>query len=327
MQQWNEPRNLIGFGFLDRGPLVMMPVFSLFRSAVLFLAFAAATPAQVAAPEVPPQTETEKHALLDRVIEHQKKNDAALEAYERIERVETRKNSASEQTPTVKISRVVPAGAGVDHIPLGLDGRPADTEAYRAELVKLEKSLAWAVEEGRAQQDAYAKIAKKRKEREELTDTARNAFLFSFLTREPRADRVLLKYSMVPNPAFKPTSRSSSFFTRVRGAVWIDEASGQLARIEGEVTDDISVGLLLAKVYKGSHFMQERYEAAPGIWLPSFSQYDFDGRKFFSSFSLHERTFYTNYRFIGPPKEALATIRAELAHAELGKSGSTVAAP
>jgi hypothetical protein len=77
------------------------------------------------------------------------------------------------------------------------------------------------------------------------------------------------------------------------------------------------VGLFLGKVYKGSHFMQERYEFRPGLWLVSFSQYDFDGRKIFSSFSVHERTFYTNYRYIGPPKEALAAIRQELGHAEL----------
>lgn len=304
-----------------------MRAYSHSLSAVLLLAFAAFASAQDAAPAGPPETEAEKHALLDRVLEHQKKNDAALDLYERIERVELRKNYAGDPNPIVKISRVVPAGTGVDHIPLGPDGQPADAAAYRAELVKLEKSLAWAAEEGRAQQDAYAKIEKKQKEREELTDAARQAFLFSFLTRETRAGRVLLKYNMAPNPAYKPTSRTSSFFAHVRGAVWIDESSGQLARIEGEVTDDISVGLLLAKVYKGSHFMQERYESAPGLWLPSFSQYDFDGRKFFSSFSLHERTFYTNYRFIGPPKEALATIRAELAHADLGKPTGTVAAP
>jgi hypothetical protein len=300
---------------------------SLVLSAALVLAFAATTPAQVTSPDMPPQTDAEKRTLLDRVLEHQKKNDAALDNYERIERVETRKNSADDQNPAVKISRVVPAGTGVDHIPLGPDGKPTDADAYRAELAKLEKTLAWAAENGRAQQDAYAKIVKKKKEREELTDAARNAFLFSFVAREPRAGRTLLKYSMVPNPAFKPTSRSTSLFTRVRGAVWIDEASGQLARIEGEVTDDISFGLFVAKVYKGSHFMQERYETAPGIWLPSFSQYDFDGRKFFSSFSLHERTFYSSYRFIGPPKDALAAIRAELARADLGKSGGAVADP
>ena len=124
---------------------------------------------------------------------------------------------------------------------------------------------------------------------------------------------------MDPNPAFKPTSRFTSIFPKVHGFIWIDEASSELARIEGEVTDDISVGLFLGKIYKGSHFMQERYEFRPRLWLVSFSQYDFDGRKIFSGFSIHERTFYSNYRYIGPPKEALAAIRQELGHAELDK--------
>src|SRR6184192_4521733 len=108
-------------------------------------------------------------------------------------------------------------------------------------------------------------------------------------------------------------------FPKVRGLVWIDEASGEVARIEGDVMEDISIGLFLGKIYKGSHFMQERYEFVPGLWLVRFSQYDFDGRKLFSGFSVHERTFYSNYRYIGPPKEALAAIRQELGHAESDK--------
>jgi len=109
--------------------------------------------------------------------------------------------------------------------------------------------------------------------------------------------------------------------------VWIDEDAGELARIEGDVTEDISIALFLGKIYKGSHFMQERYEVAPGLWLASFSQYDFDGRKLFSGFSVHERTFYTNYRYIGPPKEALLAVRKELGLADLGKPGSAAADP
>src|SRR5260370_42372982 len=95
--------------------------------------------------------------------------------------------------------------------------------------------------------------------------------------------------------------------------------------MEGEVADDISGGLLLEKVYKGGAFMQERYEFRPGLWLVSFSQYDSDGRKIFSSFSVHERTFYTNYRYIGPPKEAIAAIRQELGNAELDKPSAALA--
>jgi len=152
-----------------------------------------------------------------------------------------------------------------------------------------------------------------------LIEATRSAFVYTFVDREPRADRILSKYRMEPNPGYKPTSRATSIFAKVRGYAWIDEEASQLARVEVEVTDDISIGGFLAKVYKGSHFMQERYEMAPGLWLPSYSQYDFDGRRLFVSFSIHERTLYTNYRRIGPPKEAVATIRSELGRAELGK--------
>lgn len=259
-----------------------------------------------------PQDTQWNHALLDRVIENQKKNDAAMDSYERIERVEVRKTTPDGQVADVKTSRVIPAGTGTAKLPMGPEGKPVDLAAYRLELEKLEKALVWAAETGRAQHDAYEKIAKKRKDREELIGAAGSAFIFTYIASEQRDSRTLLKYRMTPNPAFKPTSRATSIYTRVRGTVWIDEQSGELARIDGEVMEDISLGLFLAKVYKGSHFMQERYEMVPGLWLPSFSQYDFDGRKFLASFSLHERTFYSKYRLVGSPTETLALVRSEL---------------
>jgi hypothetical protein len=245
-----------------------------------------------------------------------------MSLYERVERVEMRKNAVDPQTGEVKVSRVVPAGTGVDHIPIGPDGKPSDPDAYHAELVKLERALSWAADDGHAQHDAYDKIAKKQKERDDLIDATRTAFLYNFVSTETRAGRLLYKYKMEPNPAYKSTSRATSIFAKVRGFVWIDPEAAQIARVEGEVTGDVTVGLFLAKVYKGSHFMQERYELVPGLWMPTFSQYDFDGRKLFSAISIHERTFYGQYRRIGSPKEALASIRAEL-----GKPGGAVADP
>jgi hypothetical protein len=281
----------------------------IFASSLIIAGARSEYPQEAAAPH-PPDTQW-NHALFDRVIENQKKNDAAMDSYERIERVEVRKTTADGQITDVRNSRVIPAGTGAAHLPLGPDGKPMDP-GYRLELEKLEKALVWAAETGRAQHDAYEKIAKKRKDREELIGAARSAFVFSYIATEQRESRTLLKYRMTPNPAFKPTSRATSIYTRVRGTVWIDEASGELARIDGEVMEDISLGLFLAKVYKGSHFMQERYEMVPGLWLPSFSQYDFDGRKFLASFSLHERTFYSKYRLVGNPAETLALVRSEL---------------
>jgi len=289
--------------------------------ASLFAAGGGASLAQDAPVPVLQSEADDARTLLEHVIANQKKDDLEQFNYERLERLEIHKGAAS-QPPEIKTTRAVPAGTGIDRIPVGPDGKPVDAAAYRADLEKLERALSWAAEDGRAQREAYEKIAKKQKERSDLIDATRVAFLYTFVDREPRGDRMLSKYRMVPNPAYKATSRATSIFSKVRGYVWIDDDAEQLARAEIEVTEDISIGGFLARVYKGSRLMQERYEMAPGLWFVTYSQYDFDGRRLFMSFSIHERTFYSQYRRIGPPKEALQAIRAEL-----GKSTSANADP
>ena len=303
----------------------------LYRALIILALLSSALAARAAAQSVVSDSSAAigpaKPELFTRVITNQKRAEAALELYERVERVETRKSPNDPSPPAVKITRVIPSGTGMVKIPVGPEGTLADSAAYRSSLESLARALALLTNDGGSQRDALEKYAKKKKERNDLIDATHNAFLFTFVAREMRGDRMLAKYKMDPNPAFKPTSRFTSIFPKVRGFVWVDEAASELARIEGEVTEDISVGLFLGKINKGSHFMQERYEFQPGLWLASFSQYDFDGRKLFSSFSVHERTFYTNYRYIGPPKEALAAIRQELGHAELDKARSGAADP
>jgi len=295
----------------------------------VFFLLAAPSPAegQAALPVSEPSAAPEPSKLLNRVISNQKKDEAALDLYERLERLETRKNASDAVPAAVKIARVIPSGTGMDKIPVNADGHPSDAEAYRARLESLEHALALIVTNHRSQRDALEKYAKKKKERDDLMDAARKAFDFTFLAREARGGRLLAKYEMTPNPAFKPNSRLASIFPKVHGYVWIDEDAGELARIEGDVTEDISIALFLGKIYKGSHFMQERYEVLPGLWQASFSQYDFDGRKFFSGFSMHERTFYSHYRYIGPPREAIEAIRKELERGDLNKADSATADP
>jgi hypothetical protein len=295
--------------------------------AMLSLALAADAAAQCVVPETTSAIGPSKPDLFKRIIANQKKDEAAMDLYERVERVETRKGPSDPNSPVVKVSRVIPSGTGMYKIAVGDDGKPRDAAAYRASLEGLAQSLSLLVDDARSQRQALEKYAKRKKDRDDLIDATHTAFLFTLTASEQRGDRVLSRYKMDPNPAFKPTTRFTSIFPKVRGFVWIDEASGELARIEGDVTEDISVGLFLGKIYKGSHFMQERYEVQPGLWLASFTQYDFDGRKLFSGFSVHERTFYSNYHYIGPPKEALAVIREELGHAELDKQRAGPADP
>ncbi len=293
---------------------------------LLFLTVPARTEAQSAAPASDPAVAPEPAKLLDRVITNQKKDEAASEVYERIERLETRKNSNDPAPLSVKIARVIPSGTGMDKIPVNADGQPPDAAAYRERLESLEHALTLIVTNNRSQRDAMDKYAKRKKERNELIEATRNAFVFTLVAREWRGDHLLAKYEMTPNPAFKPTSRFTAIFPKVHGYLWVDEDAAELARIEGDVTGDISIGLFLGKIYKGSHFMQQRYEVLPGLWQASFTQYDFDGRKLFSGFSLHERTFYSNYRYIGPPKQALEVIRKELGRADMDRPAAATGA-
>ena len=258
--------------------------------------------------------------VMSHVVDGLKEAERAQYLYERIERVETRKDSGDKEPQKAWVTRVVPAGTGIAKINLGLDAKPVDPDYYRSELDRVLKSLTWAAENGPPQREAYQKVQKKQKDRDELIEATRNAFLFTYVGSEPRGDRTLLKYRMEPNPNFKATNRATSIYAKVKGFVWVDEATHQMARVQGEVTEDISLGLFLAKIYKGSKFLQDRYEIAPGLWLPSFSQYDFDGRKFFTSISVHEKTFYTDYKRIGPPAEAIPLIRSEIAQLDAMKA-------
>jgi hypothetical protein len=273
--------------------------------------------------EEPAKAQSEQPVeLFKRVISNQKRDEETLDLFERVQRVEIRK-AGGEATPSeTKVWRLFPTGAGVDKIPLPNETSSSGSEATKAELEKLEKYLSWIAEEGVAQKEAYAKFERKRKERFELIQATHDAFLFTLEGHEMRGGRSLAKYSLIPNPKYKPTTRNTVLFTKVRGTLWIDEESSELAKIDGSVTEDVSLALFLAKVYKGSRFMQERYEVAPGVWEPTFEQYDFDGRKYLIPFSIHERTFYSNYKKVGPPREALQVVRAEL-----GKTGGSRSDP
>jgi len=263
-----------------------------------------------------------KSELFQKVVANQKRTDQELDLFERIERVENRKTGSDSRPPEVKVWRVFPASVSNDKIPLTAEGKPISAESYRAELQKLEKLLVWATQKGPAQEEALAKMARKRKERDDLIEATHAAFIFTLVGHEMRGEHSLAKYSMVPNPKYRPTSRNATLLTKVKGYVWIDEQAAELAKVEGEVSEDVSLALFLAKVYKGSHFMEERYEIEPGIWVPTYEQYDFDGRKFLLPFAIHERTFYTDYRRVGLPKEALEVVRGEL-----GKTGGETAGP
>src|SRR5690348_14225199 len=98
--------------------------------ALLSLAFAADAAAQSAVPDTTPTIGPAKADLFKRITDNQRKAEAAMDLYDRIERAETRKNPNDPTPATVKISRVIPSGTGMVRIPLGPSGKVNDSAAY-----------------------------------------------------------------------------------------------------------------------------------------------------------------------------------------------------
>src|SRR5712692_8257640 len=92
--------------------------------ALLSLALAANAAAQSVVPDSTPTIGPAKPDLFIRIIANQKRGEAALDLYERIERIETRKNSGDPTPAATKIARVIPSGTGMFRIPVGDDGKP-----------------------------------------------------------------------------------------------------------------------------------------------------------------------------------------------------------
>ncbi|MBZ5527146.1 MAG: hypothetical protein LAN71_04480 [Acidobacteriia bacterium] len=330
MQQFAAARNPIHSGRQDGSPvnsaLPMTPPRMMKFPAMIAAALAGALllagllAAQQTTLPQEPLPEAEKTALLTRAVANEKKNELAQDLFERIERREILHSSGNPQPAQITTVRAIPAGTGVARLPVGPDGAPADPAAYREALQRLSRTLEWAAGDGPAQREAYARVTRKHNERISLIDTAASAFVYTLASRELRGGHVISKVRFDPNPAFKPTSRTTSYFPKVSGFLWIDEAGGQILRIEGSLIEDIPIGLFLAKIYKGTRFAQERTEVEPGVWLPALTEYDYSGRKLFSPFAVHERTIASRYRRIGPPGKALELIRTEI-----GDSGAAQA--
>src|SRR5260370_31115281 len=121
----------------DFAPIRIMLNRTFIPLALLSLALAADAAAQSVVTDTTPAIEPAKPDLFNRVIANQKKGEAALDFYERIERVETHKNPSDPTPAALKISRVIPSGTGMFRIPVGADGKPKDSAAYRAGLESL----------------------------------------------------------------------------------------------------------------------------------------------------------------------------------------------
>jgi hypothetical protein len=240
--------------------------------------------------------------------------------YERRERRTTYDDPEMSSISEDKTFRVVPTGTGTLRLMVEEKGRAVAPEVYRRQLRDLERALVWALEPAEAKQkQRVEKHERRARERAELVDAVASAFEFRIAGRVTEEGRTLVRLEFTPDAEFKPRTRAAETFRHVRGRVWIEPASGQVARLEAEIVRDIALfGGVFGKIYRGGQFRLEQAPVVEEVWLPVRYEYRYSGRKFVFGFSKQEVTVASGYRRIGPPAEALAAVRHELRNAAAG---------
>jgi len=260
-----------------------------------------------------PLSPAEVQALSQRAIANQHRNDQLLDQYERIEHSWIRKAGTNPPVTQETLNRVLPTGTGIMRLPLAAPGKPANPVAYHDQLVYLANVLSMVAQPDASEQQTLERYRKRQQDQADLVSGVGNAYRFSWLGREMRDGRLLLKLQMDPNPDFHPKTLTAQALTHVRAIAWVDESTAEVVHLEAEVTSDVYFGAgILGKLYRGGRFVMDQAEVAPGVWEPIRYQYDLDGRKFLFPFGDHQITEFTQYRRVGTPAEELQTVRNEL---------------
>ncbi len=269
---------------------------------------------QVASQEQAPST-AELQARAEELIAHQHADDRASQQYEFVEKQIDRSGGANPQVLEEKIFRVVPTGTGSLKILLRQDGKVTDAADYRRRLQDWQRVLELALNPNDPrEQTAEAKFEKKRRDRAALVDAARSAFVPKWAGTASIDGHHCDVFTLTPNPKFHPHSMLQEALTHFTAKVWVDHDANQIVHAEAHCVRDISVGAgILGKLYRGGVFSFDQAPVAPGIWLPRRYQYDFSGRKFLFVFEVHQVVESSHYRLVGPPQQALAVVKNEIA--------------
>ena len=259
-------------------------------------------------------SDAELKALGDRIIAALHSDDTAMDEYERIEH-HTMVSGSDRHVVDDKTFRVVPTGTGTLRLLIRENGKPVDTETYQKQLRDWEQVLEIDINpKDSRQQAAYGKWQKKMKERRDAVEAARQAFHTTWAGRETRNGRTVAVLALEPNPSYVAQTMLENVLTHTRMKIWVDEVSGNIVHADAEIIRDVPFGGgLLGKLYRGARFSIDTAEVAHGFWAPVRVQYDYTGRKFLFVFEAHEITETTRYRRDGPPAQALALVKDELA--------------
>ena len=159
--------------------------------------------------------------------------------------------------------------------------RPADLDSKdREHQAKVKR---WADQRARDGVSIQAARERKRAETERheaaLVNEVLTLYRITMTGREWIAGRPAIVFTLDPRPEYRANLDEVGIIRKFKGRVWIDEEDHQLARLEMEVVEPVSIGLgIIARLYVGSHARIERAKIDGETWLPTRSHFVGTGR-------------------------------------------------
>ena len=208
-------------------------------------------------------------------------NDKRLRDYTYIERdVQNRLDGKgqvkSAETKTYQVMEIY--GEQINRL-IQKDDKPLSEKDAAKEEKKVQKVIDKRKNE--SESDRKKREQKEEKDREDGRKFVRevaDAYNFKLVGTELVGGREAWVIDGEPRPDFVPHMKESKFLSKFRGRVWVDKNDLQLAKMDIEVIDTVSLGWVLARIHKGTHVMLEQVRVNDEVWLPRHLSFKLDAR-------------------------------------------------
>jgi hypothetical protein len=184
-----------------------------------------------------------------------------------------------------------------------VDGkRLAPAELERRDEEHRQAVLAAAEREKNESAEDRARRQKKelddQRETKQIVDDGFAVYDIKLTGQEPRDGCQMTIAALTPRPNAQTRTEMGGYFKKFKGFAWVCNDDYQVARIEMEAIDDITIGWgLLGRVHEGSKFTFTRKKVNGEIWLPAEARFEASGRTLlFRKFQLFTVTSYSDYK-------------------------------
>jgi len=141
-----------------------------------------------------------------------------------------------------------------------------------------------------------ARLRKDQENRSFLGDLL-EAFDFHLMGEEIVGGRPAYLLQATPHAGYRAHGKYGKMFSKVEGKLWIDKQDFGWIKVDGEVTQSFSIGLLVARVQRGSHIIMEQTCVGDAVWVPRHLEMRASARiLFLKSLDIARILTYSDYR-------------------------------